>query len=50
MTAGTELESHFAAGGEEPAAADENKPVVSKSPGQLARARFLKDKPEFDVP
>lgn len=44
MTAGTELESHFAAGGEEPVVAEDNKAVVSKSPGQLARARFVKDK------
>lgn len=44
MTApGTELESHFAAT-EELGGDSESGPVVSKSPGQLARARFRKDK------
>ena len=42
ITPGTELESHLARSDE----ADESTkgPVVSKSPGQLARARFRKDK------
>lgn len=43
MTAGTDLESHFTGAEDlagEPVAAD----VASKSPGQLARARFRKDK------
>ena len=39
ITAGSELESHLATHNE-----PTNEPVVSKSPGQLARARFLKDK------
>ncbi len=44
MTApGTDLESHFA-GADEPIDPEEGKSVASRSPGQLARARFLKDK------
>jgi peptide/nickel transport system permease protein len=39
---GGELESHFVGGGaDEPS---DGTPIVSKSPGQLARARFRKDK------
>lgn len=39
---GGELESHFVGGGaDEPS---DGVPIVSKSPGQLARARFRKDK------
>lgn len=41
-TPGTELDSHFA-GGEEPIDPSE-KSVTSKSPGRLARERFMKDK------
>ncbi len=40
ITPGTELESHLAGGPDE----STHEPVVSKSPGQLARARFRKDK------
>ena len=41
ITAGSELESHLAGPGQ---SESPHKPVESKSPGQLARARFLKDK------
>ena len=44
MTAGTELESHFSGADEPGDVVAEDGEVASKSPGQLARARFLKDK------